>query len=292
MAIQLERLESPFGVAVHGVDLVAGVSDHDFGELVEAVYTNRLIVIKGQCCDRDAYLRFGKRWGTPLRHVLDHLRMPGYPGMLVLGNTEDKDRDDAVRNGAAYWHTDQSYTDNPVWFTMLYSIEAPQRGGETLIADMVAAYDTLDDDMKHRIDDLQVIHLRGAASRREGEHEASPFKNAEQVAKVPAVKHPLVRPHPMTGRKMLYGVAGTPYRIEGLEPGESDVLLAQLKTHATSPPFTYARKHEVGDIAIYDTNATLHSATQIGVATGSTDSRVIWRISVHGPPTLASLRLS
>ncbi len=189
--------------------------------------------------------------------------MPGYPDMLVLGNTEAKDRDDAVRNGAAYWHTDQSYTDNPVRFTMLYSIEAPQRGGETLIADMAAAYDALDSDVKHRIDGLEVTHFRGAASRREDEHETTPFKNAEQAAKVPPVKHPLVRRHPI-----------------------SDQLLDQLKAHATSPPFVYARKHEVGDIALYDTNATLHSATQIDVASGPNDSRVIWRISVHGPPTL------
>lgn len=286
LTIKFEPLEAPFGVAVHGLDLATGVSEFEFRELVEAVYAHRLIVIKDQHCERDAYLRFGKHWGTPLQHVLDHLRMPGYPDMLVLGNTEVKDRDDAVRNGAVFWHTDQSYTDNPVWFTMLYSIEAPQRGGETLIADMAAAYDALDDETKGRIDDLQVVHLRGAASLREDEHATTPFKDAEQAAKVPAVKHPLVRPHPATGRKMLYSVAGTPYCIEGMEQSESDALLDQLKTHATSEPFVYARKHEIGDIAIYDTNATLHSATQIDVATGPNDSRVIWRISVHGPPKL------
>jgi len=284
MTVQVTRLDAPFGVAIEGLNVQSGVSNPDFRTLLDALYAHRLIVIKRQQCDRDAYLAFGKRFGTPLRHVLDHIRMPGYPDMLVLGNTEAKDRDERVRNGAAFWHTDQSYTAHPVSFTMLYSLESPREGGETLIADMVAAYEALDTTIQARIADLIVVHQRGAANRSGQEHETTPFKDAQQAAKVPPVSHPLVRHHPATGQPVLYAVAGTAARIEGMADDEATQLLEQLKRHATSPSFVYARKHEVGDIAIYDTDATMHSATPIGVAVSEGNARKIWRISVHGPP--------
>ena len=283
MTLEFEPLDGPFGIAARGVE-VAEISGREFKALTEALYAHRLLVIRDQDCGRDDYLAFGRRWGTPLQHVLDHLRMPGFPELLVLGNTEAKDRDDSVRNGAAYWHTDQSYTANPVAFTLLYSRHVPAMGGETLIADMAAAYDALDAQTRARIDGLVVVHLRGAAKLHHGEHATIPFKDAQQAAKVPAVTHPLVRRHPATGRKMLYAVAGTATRIEGMPADESAELLEQLKAHATSDQFVYARRHSVGDIAMIDTNATLHSATPIPVASGPVNSRVVWRISLHGPP--------
>ena len=290
MTLEFDRLPAPFGVAAYGLDIQRGVSTDEFEALVGAVYEHRLVVIKGQHCDKDSYLEFGRRWGEPLEHVLDHLRMPGYPEMLVLGNTETKDREDAVRNGAAYWHTDQSYTANPVAFTMLYSRSAPLEGGATLLADMGAAYDALDDETQRRLEGLMVVHLRGGGSLSGDEHVTVPFKDTRQAERVPAVTHPLVRAHPATGRKMLYAVAGTAMAIEGLEAQAGTALLEELKNHATSDRFTYARKHEAGDIAIFDTNATLHAATRIGVATGPHDARVVWRISVHGRPVAAERR--
>ena len=83
--------------------------------------------------------------GTPIPHVLDHMRMPGYPELLAVGNTEEKDSSSDIRNGAALWHTDQSYERQPASATMLYSILVPSIGGQTKLADMSAAYDALDD---------------------------------------------------------------------------------------------------------------------------------------------------
>ena len=81
---------------------------------------------------------------------------------------------------------------------------------------------------------------------------------------------------------MLYAVAGTAVRIVGLPDAESAELLARLKAHATDERFVYRRRHEAGDIAIIDTQATLHSATPIEFGSSPRDSRVVWRISVHG----------
>ena len=123
--------------------------------LSEMLYTHRVIVIRDQHLGKDDYLEFGRAWGNPIPHVLDHLRMPGYPEMMTVGNTEKKDEVEAVRNGTALWHTDQSYEAVPASATMLYSIKVPAVGGETQICNMVAAYQ----DLEPSVQDLSLIHI-------------------------------------------------------------------------------------------------------------------------------------
>jgi taurine dioxygenase len=84
--------------------------------------------------------------------------MPDYPAMMVVGNTDEKDQNEAIRNGTVLWHTDQSYEEIPASATMLYAIKVPQEGGETQICNMVKAYEDLDDDTKTRLETMQVAH--------------------------------------------------------------------------------------------------------------------------------------
>lgn len=279
-------LDGPFGIEVSGIDVGAGLDDADQRRLVDALHEHRAIVIRGQSLSAEQYLAFGALWGRPHPHVLDHLRMPGYPGMMAIGNTEAKDRDDDIRNGAAFWHTDQSYEPEPASATMLYCIKAPATGGETLIADMVAAYQALDAETRDGIEGLEAVHLYGAASGRDGENIAAPIINEKQADQVPPVRHPIARPHPVTGRKALYAVAGTPYAIGGMAEDEALALLARLKQHALQDRFVYKHKYRVGDVAIWDTSLTLHSGIKIAPATGESDSRLLWRISVKGKPPI------
>ena len=98
------------------------------------------------------------------------------------------------------------------------------------------------------------------------------------------MKHLIVRPHDVTGRRTLYGVAGTPYAIEGMDEDEGAALLEAVKRHALKECFIYRHKYREGDVAIYDTTQTLHSGTPIGPATSGRDTRLLWRISVRGKP--------
>lgn len=283
--LQFEPLPGPFGRAVRGVDLAAGVDDDAFRALSRALYEHRVLVLKEQTCDEDAYLAFGRRWGAPIPHVLDHARMPGYPEMLEVGNDTQRGReDDLARNSAAFWHTDQSYEADIATATMLYARAAPDRGGETRIADQKAAYDGLDAATRARIDGLVAVHLYGAASGRDGERATKPLTEA-QAARVPPVPHPLVRRHGVTGEKALYAVAGTPIAIEGMDDGAAAELLAELKAHAVGDRYVYAHSYEVGDVAIWDTQATLHCATPIGPPAPG-NRRLLWRISVRGAPPI------
>ena len=180
---------SGFGAEIHGLDLGGGLSDRVMGEILDALYAHRFLVIKNQHLDEARYLAFGRRLGRPVAHPLDHLRMPGWPEIEPIGNVNEKDRDAAVRNGAAFWHTDQSYEAEPASMIVLYALEMPEVGGETLIADLRSAYEDLDHGTRSRIDSLVVRHAYEAAQGGDGEERAIPIRTEEQRARLPAVRH-------------------------------------------------------------------------------------------------------
>ena len=286
--VTIAPLDAAFGASVEGIDLATPPSDALMRALTAALYRHRVLVIKHQKLDQESYLHFGRQWGTLIAHVADHMRLPGYPELMGVGNTEDKDRADSVRLGAAHWHTDQSYEKVPASATMLYAIIAPKAGGETGFADTVAAYHALDDQTKVRIDGYVVSHLYGAGKRRDDEYEPSPLITPRQLGQVPPCKHPLVLRHPVTGHKALYGVGQSGYAIDGLPDDAAVRLLWDLKEHCIQPRFRYHHRYQVGDLVIFDTFSTLHAATRIGIAGSDEDddARLNWRISVRGLPAV------
>lgn len=277
---------APHGANAWGVDLNKPLDGGLMKTLADALYEHRVLVIKNQALDQDTYLNFGYWWGKPIPHVLDHMRMPGYPELLAVGNTEQKDKKVEIRNGAALWHTDQSYEAEPASATMLYSILTPKIGGQTRLANMVAAYDALDDTTKERIDTLEVAHLYGAGKLLDDEFRANPLATDDQVSRVPTCYHPLVLRHPVTGRKALYATGQSSFAIKGMDDAEAVELLWKLKMHAIQDRFVYAHTYEIGDIAIFDTLSTMHAATPIEAADPSAEDtkRLLWRISVRGLP--------
>ena len=281
--IRIERLPAPFGCAAHGVDLTAGVDDDQFRTLSQALYQHRLLVLKDQTCNKDAFLRFGRQWGVPIQHVVDTARMPGYPDLLEVGNMARRKQDPLARNSAAFWHTDQSYEADVATATMLYARKVPDEGGETRILDMKAAYDDLDEPTRERIDGLVAVHFYGSTSGRDGEL-PTPKLTDTQAANVPPVPHPLVRPHTVTGERALYAIGGTAFDIEGMPGDAADRLIRTLKAHCVQDKYIYAHKYEVGDIAIWDTQMTMHCATPIDAPNGPGTERLLWRISVRGVP--------
>ncbi|MEM7253871.1 MAG: TauD/TfdA family dioxygenase [Pseudomonadota bacterium] len=272
---------SPTGFATEVVGLdVRQLSQRVFSDCVHALGRHRVLVFRHQTLEPTDFLAFGKRWGTPSPHVLNHLRMPGVPEIMQIGNIGETDRGAQVHHGADYWHTDLSYEAEPASATMLYSVLAPTQGGETQFADMVRAHASLPRDVRERIKDYQIEHEYGAASR--GKVAAI---NDQQRSTVPAaVTHPLVRTHPLHKTQSLYALTGTPKRVQSLDDEASEALLTTLRAHALSETFIYRHPYRVGDLVIWDTTTTLHAASTIPRATGRHDRRYLWRISVKGMP--------
>ena len=136
--MDIRPLDANFGAEISGIDLNNPLNDETWRTLTDALYANRIIVIRNQNLDKETYYQFGQKLGDPIPHVLNHLRMPDYPAMMVVGNTDEKDKTEAIRNGTVLWHTDQSYEAVPASATMLHAIKVPQTGGRTQICNMVA----------------------------------------------------------------------------------------------------------------------------------------------------------
>ncbi|MEE2803809.1 MAG: TauD/TfdA family dioxygenase [Pseudomonadota bacterium] len=287
-------LDAPFGARVQQLDLRRHVDDDLIEELADLLYRHRILVIEGQQLDQAQYYNFGRQWGTLIRHVLDYLRMPDYPEMMAIGNTEGKDRNPATRNGAVHWHTDGSYKVEPTTLTMLYARLVPEVGGETLFNDMVAAYAALEPERQRLADSRTVQHFFGAAKLAAGELPVTPIKTDVQAKAVPPVTKPLVMHHPVTGHRALYGLGQSPFRVNQLPQIEGDAYLAQLKAHATQPQFVYRHHYSVGDIVMFDCLSTMHSSTQMDFTESpdAVDARLLWRLSTEGFPDPISRRLS
>jgi taurine dioxygenase len=165
---------------------------------------------------------------------------------------------------------------------MLYSIELPKVGGNTLFANQYAAYDGLSDAMKRRVANLVGVHHYGnrKVADEMNRTAASPLSD-EQKAKMPLITHPIVRAHPVTGRKALYAVSGSSYGIVGMPQDEALALLDELAAHATQPKFLLEYAYRPGDVVIWDNASLLHSAT----LTDPVYPRTLWRITIKEPST-------
>src|SRR4029434_30543 len=192
-----------------------------------------------------------------------------------------------LADAGTYFHTDYSYLEVPARATMLYSIEVPHMGGDTLFANQFAAYDGLTETMKKKLDGLYALHHYGNRDDQdEGSRTAASVLSEEQRRKMTWVRHPLVKAHPVTGRKTLYAVSGISFGIKGMPEDEGVALLDELKRHATREEYQYRLKYGIGDLVIWDNASLLHSAT----LTDADDPRTLWRITVKEPSTRSSLR--
>jgi len=274
---------TPFGAAVAGIDLTTVPDINAMQALANALYEHRLLLIKHQDLDVEQYYQFGRRWGDLSIHVSEFLRVPGYPEMMCIGNTEQKDRDPGVRNGAVHWHTDGSYKLPATAITMLYARKVPARGGHTLFCDMASAYDSLSESDQQLAEQSVASHLFGAGTDVD---EHKPIDALDENSGVDPVKNSLVKRHPVTGRKALYGLGQSPYAIDGLSRDEALARIRYFKAHAVQPANVYEHRYEFGDIMLIDCLATMHKAMPSEVATSpdADNARIMWRLSTESLP--------
>lgn len=275
--IRTRKLSDVLGMEIEGIDLSRPLSDDDFRQVQQAFWDGQVLAIKGQDLQPAQFLSFARRFGTPQPHVIYQFHFPGHPEILILSNGTENGKPIGLADGGSYFHTDYSYLAVPARATMLYSVEVPKKGGNTLFADMYGAYDDLPDSTKRRIDDLVVLHHYGNRDdlNEQSRTAASPLTE-EQKGRVDWVRHKLVRTHHGTGRKALYAVSGSSFEIEGMPREEGVALLDELKAHALQDKYRFSYSYAVGDVVVWDDLATLHSAT----LTDPNDRRTLWRVTL------------
>ena len=257
--------------------LEADSREAPFKEIWDAFFRAQVLVFRGQKLSPSEFLAFGRQFGRPEPHVIDQFHHPEHADILILSNVQKNGQPIGLADAGTYFHTDYSYLEVPARATLLYSIEVPKMGGDTLFADQYTAYDELPAAMKRRVDGLVALHHYGNRDELDkGARTVASVLTQDQEKKMAWVRHPVVRKHPVTGRKALYSVSGSSFGIEGMPQAEAIDLLDELKRHSTSEKYQLRLKYGVGDVVIWDNASLLHSAT----LTDPADPRTLWRITV------------
>lgn len=260
MALSMQPLSGKFGVAITGVDLSRELDEDLFSEIVDVFVKKQVVVFRDQRIEPQHQLAFSRRFG-PLEMLFDEdQRVPGFPEVAILSNEKVDGKFIGVVAAGDFWHSDQSYRETPSLATLLYAHKLPKQGGDTEFADMHSAYENLPDFIKTRIEGRRGIHQRSklgnprVAVTREGGEEYYQRRATKNVL------HPLVRTHPVTGRKGLYCSPRFTVGIEGMEDAEAQPLLDSLFAHVIAPENLYRHKWTLGDFVMWDNRSLNHQA--------------------------------
>jgi len=272
-AIEVRPLGPQIGVEIRGVDL-RRLDDAGFARIYRAWLDHNVAVVPEQTLEIDDFLAYSRRFGEVVPHPSKMTRHPERPEITLLGANKfgaDGTLDLAIyRRGAEGWHTDGAYDAEPFKATQLYALAVPSRGGDTHFASMYAAYDALPARLKERLESRTGAFTYG------GRKKATALLNPEDRDWIP-VRHPIVRPHPETGRRGLYFDPGKILSIDGLEPAESDALIDELTERMIRPEGCYTHKWRKGDVVIWDNRCSYHKAA--GDYPPEED-RIHWRVSI------------
>ncbi len=255
------------GASVEGIDLATPLSEADFRTVLRALGQHGVLCFPRQTFDTPGLAAFARRFGELEVNVANLHFEPDFPEIMILSNQMGPDGKPVGLNDAGQgWHTDMSYSKDIALANILHAQAVPMRNGksvgETQFRNMHAAYDELPDDIKRRIEGRTATHdfekFWEVMRHRPGSRR--PALTEEQKRKKPPVSQPLVRVHPLTGRKILYANPGYTMRIDGMEADASAAILEYLFRHQERADFLYAHHWAVGDVLMWDNIGTVHNA--------------------------------
>ena len=270
------------GAEVIGVDLSAHLDDAAFATIESAFDDHSVLCLRDQTIGAAAFVEFARRFGAVEYIYLGHYAHPQHREIMLISNIQEEGRNIGHADAGRVWHTDMSYTDTPPRAT-LHAIEVPEAEdrtlGDTLFASATAAYDALPAEMKARVAGLRAVHQVSGRRRRTGTGtEDNKFRDQQ-----PDVIHPVVRTHPVTGRKAIYVSEGECIGILGMPDAEALPLITELARHVTRPEFQYRHQWRVGDVLIWDNPAVQHLA--VHDYEWPRHRRLMHRITVGGSAT-------
>jgi taurine dioxygenase len=278
--IVIRPLGPVMGAEVVGADLSRPPSEADMERFQNALNTFKVLVYRDQDLSKEQLIGFSRRWGTLGEHIMPGAASDDYEELNVMSNKGP----DGLPTGkhpdptAKRWHTDRSYMPRPAMTTILYGVEVPSVGGDTLFANGTMAYDALPDDVRTRIDKLNAVHWVEHSRRTGGVALATDY----ELKRAPPVRHPLARPHPATGRKAIYCGCHA-WKVEGLPDDESRKLLDYLIDFAVQERFVYRHRWQRHDLLQWDNRCVFHAATDYDTAK---ELRVLYRTVVEGEATI------
>jgi putative 2-oxoglutarate oxygenase len=256
--LEYHPLASKIGVEVRGVDLSRPLSDAQATQIKAKWLESALLLFRGQRLTPEQQVAMTRQLGEPMVYTRSENALKSYPEVLVLSNVIENGKPVGQAVSGRYWHTDGHFLDRPPAASILFGVEVPDSGGDTLFANTAAAYDMLPAATKERLEGLKVIisRVRSVPYNYPGRPVTE-----EQRKAWPDKSQPLVRTHGETGRKAIYAGGNVPWCIEGMPEEESNVLVRELQEFCIRPEFVYVHKWRAGDLLIWDNRSAIHSGT-------------------------------
>jgi taurine dioxygenase len=275
MPLDLQPLTPVLGAEVRGIDLREPLADDTADQLRAAWDKYQVLLFRDQTISVDDQRRFVNVFGEiqpPYTRLDERLN----PDVMYVANVKVEGEKGDLPDGEMHFHADQCYVERPARGAILYAIEIPSKGGNTLFASTYRAYDTLPDELRTAIAGRDAIFTFDAYN--------NPYKRAAlDLSKVPHFVHPMVIAHPATGRPALFVNRLMTDSIVGMPRDESEPLLERLFTHLEQRENVYEHMWRPGDVLIWDNLSTLHARTDFD----SKERRALRRTAIRGVPLQA-----
>jgi taurine dioxygenase len=271
-AIEVRRLSGAIGAEVPGVDLSA-LDDACFAAVMDAFLAHQVLVFRDQRLEAEACLALAQRFGQPIPYPFA-AGVDGYPEITAIIKEPHQ-----TSNFGGMWHSDTTYRPDPPKATMLYCVETPSAGGDTVFACQYRAYATLSEPLQRFLAGLKGISssAKNASSLR-GAHLSTGAMKGTGKDEVMTAAHPAVRVHPETGRPALYVNRSHTVAFEGMTEAESGPILEYLFLHQIQPEFTARVRWEPGTLVIWDNRSSQHCA----INDYDGHRREMWRVTLAG----------
>lgn len=257
--IRVSPVSGALGAEIDEVDLSKDLPDEVFAEIKKAWHEHLVIFFQDQRLTPDQQKSFGERFGT--LNVHPYVKsLAGHPEIIpIIKEPQDK------ANFGGGWHTDMTFLEEPAMASILYALETPAFGGDTLFANQYLAYESLSDGMREVLDGMIAVHSAGSQYGRNSESSKNRDKRSNMETAVTSeaettIEHPVIRTHPETDRKSVFVNEAFTVKFKGMTRRESKPLLEYLYRHCTQEAFTCRFRWRAGSMAMWDNRCTQHYA--------------------------------
>ena len=248
--LDLKQVTPGCGAEISGIDLSQPLGDDTIEHLADALAEYCVLFFRDQEITHEQHKTLGSRFGTLHHHPAWPRLVDGHPEIMEIYSDEN-----TKRIAGEDWHSDVSCDANPPAATILYMIETPPLGGDTLFANTRRAFETLSPSMQQFLAGMTAVH--------DGEHVYRGrygVDNSDESETYPRSEHPVIRTHPVSGHRSLFVNRTFTTRLVGLEQRESDALLNMLLDHIEQPEFQCRFQWQPGSVAFWDNRCAQHHA--------------------------------
>lgn len=253
--IEIKKLGGPLGAEVRGIDPTRPLSREMVRAIDQAFVDNLVLRFRDAAMTAQQLRDFGAQFGPLREHVAKNYRHPEVPQVVLMTNQDAQGNYDQVgAERGVGWHSDGTFEPVPPKATLLHAIVLPDRGGNTVFANMYLAYETMPADLKRRVDDkLALFRLRGR------KHTTQGIVAADDLKRMTDVTHPVIRVHPQSGRKSVFVNPHHTLSIVGLTREDSDALLEEIFEWCSRPEFQWEQEWQTADTIMWENRSAWHS---------------------------------